>query len=210
MSVRIARLAITYCLNLTTLSLTSDSLYQVMPFSINEKLTLSGLQNLSLHLNFDISTFSTLSRAVHNLESLSITVEYDMYSTYNFTLHGLQKLIQSQHQLKTIIVIGIVTRMSSLFKLLESQSNSLESIVLEDIFLHPNDLNIEPLQFHQLTSICVKKGFISRGGLEFIIEADLPKLQQLKFEKSCLTVSDWTLLQDKYLNQVVDSGNFFW
>ena len=214
MSVSITCLAVAHCPNLTTLSLSIYSLYLV-PFSINEGWTLPHLQNLSLPLHFDNSISSTLSRIVHNLESIS--VEDLGYAFFNFAKQellalphpGLQKLIQSPHQLKAIIVMGIITKMSSLFKLLESQSNSLESIVLEDIYLYPDDLITESLKFHQLTSICVKKSYISKEGLKSIIDADLPKLQHLKFENTGLYESDWILLQNKYLNQVVHSGNLF-
>src|SRR6185312_9883545 len=120
MSVSITCLAVAHCPNLTTLSLSIYSLYLV-PFSINEGWTLPHLQNLSLPLHFDNSISSTLSRIVHNLESIS--VEDLGYAFFNFAKQepfalphpGLQKLIQSQHQLKTITMKHVTIKMSSLF-----------------------------------------------------------------------------------------------
>jgi len=202
---RIVRLASGYCPNLKTLSFVI-SMYQSVDFCINidEKWTLPCLRNLSLSIDLNDRILSTLSRTAHNLESISL--EYCLFVTgyswlenyYQFAEqepyhHELQKLIQSQRQLKTIAMKFVVIKMSSLFKLLESQSNSLESIVLEDCSLHPDDLNIEPINFHQLTSISIKKSLVSKGGLKLIIEADLPKLQQIKFEDT-EKPEDWILL----------------
>ena len=144
----------------------------------------------------------------HNLKSISFIhdgdgIEYD-FEKVLVPHDGLRKLIQSQHQLKTITMKHVTIKMSSLFTLLESQSNSLESIVLENIYLDPDNLNTEPLKFHQLTSICVKKSYISKEGLKSIIDADLPKLQQLKFENT-ENNEDWILLQNKYSSQIVYS-----
>ncbi|CAG8552906.1 4859_t:CDS:1 [Paraglomus occultum] len=205
----IAHLAVAYCPNLTTLSLTSHSPYRA-DFHIDEKWTLPCLQNLSLSLILDNSVFSTLSRAAHNLKSLSVKGP----GGYNFAEqvphYGLQNLIQSQHQLKTITVKIVITNMSSLFKLLESQSNSLQSIVLEDCRFYQDDLDIKLIKFHQLASICIKQSWILEGGLKSIIEADLPKLRQLKFENTGIYESDWILLQNKYQDQlvIITSSNF--
>ena len=97
-------------------------------FFINEKWSLPFLQNLSLSgsLPFKLknSIFDTLSRTAHNLESISVEGPDGYYFE-----QGLQKLIQSQHQLKTITVIIIgaiyITWMSDLFKLLESNGQIL-------------------------------------------------------------------------------------
>lgn len=99
--------------------------------------------------------------------------------------------------------------MSLLFKLLESQSNTLESIVLERSHLHQDDLEPEQVKFHQLTTICIRYCRILKRGLNVIIKADLPKLQQLKFEKTSVYHNEWILLQNKYLNQLVHSGEYF-
>jgi len=95
------------------------------------------------------------------------------------------------------------------FELLESQSNSLESIVLSDIHILPDDSNIEPIKFHHLTGIYIKKCRILENGLNSIFEADLPELRQLRFENNYWEhKSDWIPLQDKclILKQIGYSG----
>ena len=205
----IIHLAIVYCPNLTTLSLTNHALHH-LAFYINDKWTLPSLQNLSLPLNLHYGAFCTLSRAAHKLESISV----DGPGVYcPAEIEGLAKLIQSQHQL-TAITIKLVAEinMSSLFKLLESQSNTLESIVLKESHLCQDNLKIEQMTFHQLTTIYITRSWVSERGLKAIIKADLPKLQQLKFEDTGLhnNESDWFLLRNKYPNQLVHSGEYFY
>src|SRR6185312_10493782 len=192
---RITRLAIKYCPILSTLSLTGQVFFLVDPsmFLVSIK-SLPCLQNLSWYLELDNSIFSTLSRAAHNLKSIS--VEVSGVRTYNFEqeLHnGLQKLIQAQHQLKSFTIKKVITKMRSVFELLESQSNSLESIFLEYVDFNSDDSNIESIKFDQLTSISIKDCQVSIRGLKSILKADLPKLQILEFENTdWRRESDWT------------------
>ncbi|CAG8510396.1 4222_t:CDS:1 [Paraglomus occultum] len=204
----IAHLAIVYCPNLTTLSLTYHASHQ-LAFYINEKWTLPRLQSLSLSLNLHYGAFCTLSRAAHKLESISVE-GLDIHSLAEQIPHGLTELIQSQHQLKAITIKNIAEiDMGSLFKLLESQSNTLESIVLEGSHLCQDAIKIEQMKFPQLTTICIKHSWISERGLKVIVEADLPKLKQLKIEDTGLHESDWIPLENKY-PQLVYSGEYFY
>ena len=91
---------------------------------------LPHLQTLELYSCENSSILSTLSRAAHNLESILLgdynRTKHNFEQELHHNNHGLQKLIQSQHQLKTITINNVVTEMGSVIKLLESQSNSLE------------------------------------------------------------------------------------
>jgi len=167
--------------------------------------SLPHLQNLSWHLDLDNNIFSTLSRDAHNLKSISIVGFRKLFEFELKSCYGLQKLIQSQHQLKIFTMEHVTANMGSLFKLLESQSNSLESIVLKNVGFNSDDLDINPIKFHKLTSIHISNCWISKkGGLRSIFEADLPRLQKLKFENNFWKHnSDWILLQNKYQNQIV-------
>jgi len=207
---RITRLAIKYCPNLKTLSLTGQVFFLVDPslFLVSIK-SLPCLQNLSWYLELDDSIFSTLSEAAHNLKSIS--VEVSGVRAYNFEqeLHnGLQKLIQSQHQLKAFTIKKVRTKMSSVFELLESKSNSLESIVLEYVYFNSDDSNIEQIKFDQLASISIKDCQVSARGLKSLFKADLPKLQIFEFENTdWRRENDWILLQNRYQYQIIDFGN---
>ena len=97
-------------------------------------------------------------------------------------MHGLKKLVQSQHQLKTITIEKGAAKMRTIFKILESQSSSLESIILKSFRFHSDDFSIEQIKFHQLERISIKSCIVFNGGLKSIFEADLPKLQQLELK----------------------------
>ncbi|CAG8653487.1 5080_t:CDS:1 [Paraglomus occultum] len=211
MRVGITRLAMKYCPNLNTLSLrTENSAYidqSRFLLSINN---LSRVQNLSWYLDLDDNIFSALSRAARNLKSISVKCRRSCYFKLGSRNHGLQKLVRSQRQLKTFTLKHVTVSMRSVFELLESQSNSLESLVLSDIDIDPDDSNIEPIRFHHLTRIYIKNCRILKTGLNPIFEADLPELQQLKFENNYWKhKSDWIPLQDLCLiqNKIVYSGN---
>jgi len=202
--IKITRLAIKYCPNLKTLSLKRFNTYQgQLLVSIKN---LPHLQTLELHSRLNNSTFNTLSRVVKNLKSISLD-----FKEYNFeqVLHpSLQKLVQSQRQLKTITIKNVTAKMRSVLKLLESQSNFLESIVLEKVNFDSDDLKGEPVKFHQLKSIHIKNcQILTKRGLRSIFKADLPNLEKLKFENTDWRYkSDWTPLRSKYGNQIVYSG----
>ncbi|CAG8676180.1 9300_t:CDS:1, partial [Paraglomus occultum] len=83
----------------------------------------------------------------------------------------------------TVAIASVYATMKSLFKLLESQSNSLESIVLIHVCLSSDDLTVETIKFPQLTSIYLNRCHIT-GRLESMLEADLPKLRQLKLKNT--------------------------
>jgi len=208
---KIARLAIKYCPNVETLSLTSPNiLIDQNQFLVSIK-SLPRLQNLSLYFHSAGNIFNILSKVAHNLKSISVKVCWDgVYTFEKRSPYGLQKLIQSQHQLKTFTIQTVTVKMRPLFKLLESQSNSLKSLVFEYVYFDYDDSNIEPIKFHQLTSIYIKDCTILKGGLESIFETDLPKLQKLEFENTeWRCKDDWILLQNKYRNQIIDSDNIF-
>jgi len=199
---RIILLAIAYCPNLSTLSLTLNSYLMGKSQPLVFINSIPNLQHLILYLNVENNMVNTLSVAAQNLKSISVKVCKSAKYKYNLeqeSHRGLQKLIQSQHQLKTITMANVITRMETIFKLLESQSNSLESIILKHFRFYSDDSDTEQIKFYQLKRIYIKNCTILMGGLKSIFNADLPKLQQLEFENtSWQHTDDCTLLQGKY------------
>ena len=139
--VRITHLAVVHCPKLATFSLAFHSPSKVS-FSVKERVLPCCKIYVCLQ-EWHIIWYQFQSQLQYIFES---------------TPHpGLQKLIQSQHQLKTITIRSIAINMSSLFKLLESQSKSLESIVLTNNNFCQDNSNIELIiKFHQQTSFCIK------------------------------------------------------
>src|SRR6185312_1516698 len=108
--VKIIRLAIKYCPNLKTLSLKGFITYQgQLLISIK---SLPRLQTLALHSSLSSTTFNTLSRVAKNLKSISFEIDGNQeYNLEQELHHGLQKLIQSQHRLKTITIKYVTAKM---------------------------------------------------------------------------------------------------
>jgi len=208
---KIVRLAIKYCANIETLSLASPNIIiDQIQFLVSIE-SLPRLRNVSLYYHSTDRIFNILSEVAHNLVSISVGTCWSGINTFDKKpTHGLQKLIQSQHQLKAFTIQNFKVKMGPLFKLLESRSNSLTSLVIECADIDCDNLNIESIKFHRLTSIYIKNCTILEGGLKAISKADslLPRLQKLEFENTeWRSKSDQIPLQNKYRHQIINSGH---
>ncbi|CAG8552525.1 2975_t:CDS:2 [Paraglomus occultum] len=144
-------------------------------------LSVPSLRALCLPLPYTDSVFDllcALSRTAHNLETISI-ISNDKFILEESLEHDcLQLLIQSQNRLKKIKMTKVEIKLCSLFKLLESQSNSLESIVLKECIILKDDPDFMPgsITFHRLTNLCMSKCELSIGMV--IVRAHVPNLKR--------------------------------
>ena len=208
LTVRIISFAIQYCQQLRVLSLTPWNVlsYQQLSQFIVPTKKLPQLRSFTWESKRSHRrVFGALSRVAHNLESLSVDFYYRKYHLKKKSRDTFQRLVQIQHQLKSITIKNLYTDMGSVMELLRLQSASLKSIKFSCVNFDSTCSSSEAAKLNKLKNLELLSCTIrTTHGIKAFIMADLPCLQQLTVKSTPISDEIWELILCKHGKTLTD------
>ncbi|CAG8533021.1 1782_t:CDS:1 [Paraglomus brasilianum] len=201
----IVGLVIQHCQQLRKLSLIplNAPSYHLLGQLFDSAKDLSQLRVFSWKGTSYMKIFSILSELACNLEEVSFNF-YNMKLYYYKETDNFQKFVQSQRRLKSITIERLLTNMSSMLKLLNVHSESLESIQWVYVCFDTDDLSAEQIELCQLKSISMRCCDVTEGGLNSLSVANIPRLQQLVIGNCNIPDVDWEQFFHKHGKALID------